>query len=293
MFVIFAYKKKDYYFIMNKINKKEILVLSGGSLKGIAHIGVLKALEEKNILNDIKIFAGTSIGGIISALCVIGYSPDELSEIVNSLNFDLMRDVNIDSLFEKYGVDNGKKINIVFEELFKAKNINPDITFLDLFEKTGKEIIMTSVCVNDKKIIYISHKTFPNMKVIIGMRMTSCVPFWFVPIKYENKLYVDGAVMNNYPINIFKKDKKKVLGVYLNEIRNSLDNINNIEMYLFGTMECIFEGINNILIKDYKKQTINLILPKKNMFELNISIEDKKIMANFGYEETIKFLSKS
>lgn len=275
------------------MNEKEILVLSGGSLKGIAHIGVLKALEEKNILKNIKTFAGTSIGGIISVLYVIGYSPQELNEIVNSLNFNLMRDVNIDTLFEKYGVDNGKKMNIVLEELFKAKNINPNITFLELYEKTKIEIIVTSVCVNDKKIIYISHKTFPEMKVIIGMRMTSCVPFWFIPIKYDNKLYIDGAIMNNYPISIFKKDKKKLLGVYLNEIRNSTDEVNNMEEYLFGTMECIFEGINNILIEDYNKQTINLILPKQNIFNLNIDIKDKQNIFNFGYEETIKFIDKS
>jgi NTE family protein len=274
------------------MNNKEILVLSGGSLKGIAHIGVLKALEEKNILKNIKIFAGTSIGGIISVLYIIGYTPNELNEIVNSLNFSLIRDINIDSLFEKYGVDNGKKMNIVLEELFKAKNIDPNITFLELYEKTKIEIIMTSVCINDKKIIYISHKTYPEMKVIIGMRMTSCIPFWFIPIKYDNKLYIDGAMMNNYPINIFKKDKKKVLGVYLNEIRNSSSEINNIETYLFGTMECIFEGINNILIKDYHKQTLNLILPKQNIFELNIDIKDKQNIFNFGYEETMKFICK-
>jgi predicted acylesterase/phospholipase RssA len=272
------------------MDNKEILVLSGGSLKGIAHIGVLKALEEKNILKNIKTFAGTSVGGIVSVLYLIGYTPTEMKEIILSLNFYLMRDINIDILLNKYGVDNGKKINIVLEELLKAKNIDPNITFLELYEKTKIELIMSAVCVNDRRIIYISYKTFPNMKVIVGTRMTSCIPFWFVPIEHDGKFYIDGAVMNNYPINIFKKERKKVIGVYLNESKNLIENINNIETYLFGTMECIFEGVNNILIEDYKKQTINLMLPKIGMFELNMEIKDKMLIYNFGYEQAIKFI---
>ena len=59
---------------------------------------------------------------------------------------------------------------------------------------------------------------------------------------------------------------------------NSYDDIDNMETYLFGTMECVFEGINNMLIKDYHKQTINLILPKLNIFKLNsISIFNLKL----------------
>lgn len=274
------------------MNKKEILVLSGGSLKGIAHLGVLKALDEKNILKNIKTFAGTSIGGIISALCVIGYNYNELWEISETLNFGLMRDIQLEKILENFGVDDGKKITIVLDELFKAKEINPNITFNELYEKTKVELILSTVCLNDKKIVYLSYKSFPDMKVITGLRMTSCVPFWFSPIKHNDKLYVDGAVMNNYPINIFKENKKRTIGVYLNEVKNNIEKINNIETFLFSNMDCIFEGINDILIKSYEKQTINLILPKISIFDLSINNKKKKELFDFGYNETIIFFNK-
>lgn len=274
------------------MNNKEILVLSGGSLKGIAHLGVLKALEEKNILKNIKTFVGTSAGGIVNTLYVIGYNYNELWEIVKNLNFGLMRDIKLENLFENFGVDDGKKMTIVLDELFKEKEINPNITFNELYEKTKIELILTTVCLNDKKTVYLSYKTFPEMKVITGLRMTSCVPFWFTPIKYNDKLYIDGAIMNNYPINIFKENKKKVLGVYLNDVKNEVDKINNIETFLFSNMDCIFEGINDILIKSYEKQTINLLLPKTNIFDLNINNDKKKELFDFGYNEAILFLNK-
>jgi NTE family protein len=272
------------------MNNIDTLVLSGGSLKGIAHIGAFRAFQEKDMIKNIKTIAGTSIGGIIGSLFVIGYTPNELEELVNILDFKLMRDIKIEKILNQYGVDDGKKMEYVIGELFKAKDISENITFQDLYKKTNIELILTSVCINDKKLYDISHKTFPDMKVITGLRMTSSIPFWFVPVSYENKLFIDGGLMNNFPIDFFADKIDRVIGVYLCEERIKNENIGNIETFLFETLDCIFEGITHVLVNKYEKRTVKLHLPKINILNIDIDKKVKKSIYNCGYKQTIKFL---
>jgi NTE family protein len=274
----------------NNLSGINTLVLSGGSLKGISYIGVFKALNEYNILKNIKTFAGTSIGGIIAVLYVIGYTSDELSEFINLIDFEIFRNINIEHFLKDYGLDNGKQILFVFEKMFKVKNINKNITFIELYQKTGINLVLTGVCINDKKLHYISHESFPDMQVLTGLRITSSIPFLFTPVKYNEKLFIDGGIMNNYPINKFNDKLDEVIGVYLNESYDIVENINNLESYFGNTLECIFAGISSALVDNYKDQTIKLILPRFNILDFRLSIEDKENLYKVGYEETIKFL---
>lgn len=269
-------------------NKENIdtLVFSGGGLKGISYIGVLKKLEELDVLKNIKIIAGSSVGSVIGCLYTIGYSPEELKELVFSLDFSLFRHIDINDFFTNYGIDNGKKIEHVLSKIFEEKNYNPQITFSELYEKTNMHLIFTTVCVNEKKTYYLSHETFPEMPVIIGMRMSFSVPFWLHPVKYQNKLFVDGGIMDNYPINLFRKKKNKVLGVYINEKKEQYTDIQNIETFIFSTLDCVVEGISKNYIEKYKKQTILLNVPKMSIFSFNIDEKMKIELYDYGYNAT-------
>lgn len=271
------------------MDKIDTLVLSGGSLKGIAHIGVFRALREKNIIQNIKTIAGTSVGSLMASLFVIGYTPEELEELTTILNFELMKNIKMEQILNKFGLDEGKKIEYVLEELFKNKEINENITLLELYEKIKIKLIMTTVCVNKNEICYLSYETFPNLKVITAIRMSISIPFWYTPVEYEGNLYTDGAIIDNYPINLFRKRKKRVIGVYLTD-KCENKNINNIEDYFFGIFKCVFKGLSYNLINKYEKQTIKLELPPITILDLGLDNEQKKKLYNYGFNETIKFL---
>lgn len=272
------------------IKNKNILVLSGGSMRGIAHIGVLKALEELNVLENIKTFAATSVGVMISVLYLVGYTPDELREFIYSIDFKLFSNINMDNL-SNFGMDDGEKMMYVFKKMFEVKNVNKNITFSELFQKTNIKLIITAVCINDKKLHYISHETYPNMNVLTGLRMTVSVPFLFTPVKYESKLFIDGGIMNNYPINLFYNNLENVIGVYLNESHEIGTNINNIESFITSMIECIFEGMSHASIGNCTSQTINLILPQSEIFSMSMNLEEKKKLYNIGYNECIRHMN--
>ena len=112
-------------FIVN--SKKTKLILSGGGVKGVAHLGALKALHELGLLQNIDTFVGTSIGAFIGVLLSIGYSPDELYKFTSMMDLSKMKELSFDNLFRLFGLDDGKRIELVLEKLFRAKGINANI----------------------------------------------------------------------------------------------------------------------------------------------------------------------
>ena len=262
-----------YYISKNKrINK---LVLSGGSTKGIAYIGILKGLEEYNIINNIKTYCGTSIGAIFSFIINIGYTYKELYKLILDLDINKLCEIKN---FNDYGFDDGMKIINYIKLLMEKKKIKYDITFKELYELTHKKLIICVCNLTLKQSEYFNYKTTPNIKILTALRMSFSIPILFCPIKYNNYYYIDGGIINNLPYNIFK-NQNKILCVNIN---NDI-NINCLENYLYSIIDLI--ASNKINIKN--KNIINLNL-NINISNFNISYENKINIINYGY---IKFFN--
>lgn len=279
--------------INNKINdllekksnnyRKSILILSGGGMKGIAHIGALKALKDNNMLQHINTIGCASVGAIVASMHILGYTPDEMYDFIELFDMKKVRSCNVDSFFENFGVDDGKKFNIFLEKIFEAKNVSKDITFKELYAMKKIKFIMTTVCLNDKQVYYLSHTSFPNLSVIYGIRMTTCVPLWFSPIKYNNKLFVDGGCIDNYPIQLFSNNLNSVIGVYLCEHNDIIENIENPEDFITNLIKCFKESITCNSVKGYEKYTVRILLPQITLIELNLTNIMKKKLYDCGY----------
>jgi NTE family protein len=162
--------------------KKELsLALGGGGIKGFAHIGVLKRLEELGY--SIKSIAGTSAGGLVGALYCAGYTPDEIAEMV--IHFDQRSMFSFQN--EGPGLLNLNSITqILVKKLgnitFKDLKIKFACTAVDI--KTGREYV------------------FCQSSVVDAVLSTIAVPGAFPPKKMDGKEFVDGAVMDPVPVNL-------------------------------------------------------------------------------------------
>jgi NTE family protein len=278
--------------ILHKTNKKTILVLSGGGIKGLGHIGALKALDEYDLLKNINVVSSVSIGAIISYLYLIGYNPDEMEKFI--MSFDLTEIIALEmNIMKNYGIDNGDKLIGLLVQLTKNKNVNPLITYKELYEMTHIEFITATCCINTKSICYMSYKNEPDLPVLTGVRMSFSFPIYFTPIYHKEMLYIDGGCIDNYPIHIFSERKEEVLGIYLNEQMNTIKEFCGLETYLINIVLCLLEGINVNATKGYEKQTIKVNIPVINFMDFNVDYSKKQEFIKIGYYTTVKFLSKS
>ncbi len=160
------------------------LALSAGSARGLGHIGVLHALEENNI--HIDCIAGSSAGALIGGIYCCGVKPLMIKRIAMQLERKLWVDLTV----PRRGFIKGKKI----EEMLKLLTKNRDIEDLE------KNLSVVSTDIKKGKP-YIFTKG-PLYKAI---RASISIPGIFVPVKKENMVLVDGAVIDRIPISLVKK----------------------------------------------------------------------------------------
>lgn len=271
--------------------KKTVLILCGGGVKGIAHLGGLKALEELGILQNIKTVVGSSVGALLGLLFNIGYTPDELHDFIIMFDLKNLKCLDPSGFLSNYGFDTGEKITMVISKMIQNKNIDPTITFKQLFEKTGITLIINASCINDKQAYYFSHKTYPNMSVILATRMSTALPIYFAPVLFEGKMFLDAGCIDNYPIQLFKDTITSVIGFYLAETIEYVKEINNLEDFIINLVYCLFEGVTCNNLKGYEKYTVHIVLPSINVLQFDLDGLKKNDMYYRGYNAVIKYFN--
>lgn len=272
--------------------EKKILVLSGGGTKGISHIGALAALEELNILSGIETFVGVSAGAMITGLHVLGYSPAELFEFVKVFELNKMKSLNFMGIFKSFGIDDGANLEYIIKRMVSAKGYGEHATLKEIYDKTNKEMIFISTCLNSKSICEISYKTHPDIPLYTAIRMSSAVPLYFVPVSYQGNIYVDGGCMNNYPIHMFNDRIDSVIGILIEEDDSEIQKIDNFESYIYQTLKSVSKALDCLSKNGYEENTIIIPTSGISTLDYNIGEEQKDIMYKTGYNCTKKFFNQ-
>ncbi len=176
------------------------LVLSGGGMRGCAHIGVLKRLEELSIKP--RFISGTSIGAIIGVLIADGYSADEIQAIFLKSKFGF--DFNYLRFTE--ALLSSKRIEDILKKHLRSK------TFEDL--KTPLHVCVTDYHTGKAEYLHTG-------KLLPAVLASSAIPLLYKPVKIEGKLFVDGGVSRNLPTAPLKDKNLPIVGVHVNPLLKS------------------------------------------------------------------------
>lgn len=272
------------------------ICFAGGGIKGVAHIGALKALEEENIKFDY--IAGTSSGSIVACLYSVGYNSDEIYEIfkkyINKINYFEIKNV-IKLIFGILikrkiiitGLNSGKKIEKLInkecakKEINNINQINKNLLIPCVNLKTGDVYIFSSIKNRNRKeysdnIIYKN-----NINIGKAVRASCSYPGVFSPCIIEDNYMVDGGIRENVPWKELKEcGAQKVISiVFQNEIKEK----NKIDMFdvISGSMELLCRELSN-----YELNGADYLIKIKTK---NIQLLDKTkldYLYNLGYIET-------
>jgi NTE family protein len=174
------------------------LVLSGGGLRGVAHIGVLAALAERGL--EAECVAATSAGGIVGAFYAAGLPTARM------LDF-----------FEHHSPFKISKLSLGKPGLLDAEKIRADfLEFLpeDSFEALGKKLFLTAT-----DLVAAELKIFDSGPLISAILASAAVPMIFTPVEIDGRWYADGGILNNFPVEPLTGLCDVVLGVYASPVR--------------------------------------------------------------------------
>ena len=274
------------------------LALSGGGIRGIAHAGVLKALEENNI--KIDAIGGTSSGSIIATLYAMGYSPYYIYILFKKYAKDL---VNQNSISKVTSIGNfmaNKKGN--FQGFYTGEEIENGFNNIALRKGVKKisdikmPIVIPTVDVQDSKKYIITNKipekSSPNTEYInnidIGkaIRASSSFPVVFSPCEYNKHRFLDGGILDNFPTTEVKKqgvDKT----ITVNFKSDDIDENSNIMDIVMRTIDIMGNKISEENISN-SDMVLTIQTDKTGLLETEKLDECYK----YGYRQTIEQIDK-
>ncbi|QQX77449.1 MULTISPECIES: patatin-like phospholipase family protein [Aequorivita] len=264
------------------------LVLSGGGAKGLAHIGALKVIEESGVRIDY--IGGTSMGAIIGALYASGYSAKQLDSIFRQTDFSTLIQDDIPrsakTFYEKQEAEKYAlvlpfdKFKIGFPSgLSKGQNVynllsklTSHVSAVSDFSELPIPFFCVATNVENGKEVILDHGYLPRAVIASG-----ALPSLFSPVVIDDKVLIDGGVVNNYPVNeVREKGMDIIIGVDVQDSLKSRDNLKSAFEVLVQINN--YRTINAMIEK--RKKTDIYIHPNINDFSVVSFDEGNKIVAS-------------
>ena len=288
------------------------IVISGGGPTGLKSLGALQHLEKIDFwkIENIESIYATSAGAIIGLLIVMKIKWDYINDYIIKRPWHEVFDISINQIFEafsKKGLFDEKVIDIFFKPFLNAIDLSLDITMRELYEYSNIDFHVFSLEINSFEIIDISYTTHPDLKVYDAIHMTIALPLVITPRCVDDKCYVDGGVVSNYPLN-YCIDNNNISDDKLGEIlgvRNSCDNDKNPKTNIVNNESTILDYITifiNKLVMNVDTEPKQVKIPNEVRYQtphLNFaflkstisSSEERERLLNDGIKAAETFLS--
>lgn len=242
------------------------LVLSGGGVRGIAHIGVIKALEEHGIFPSY--IAGASVGAIIGAFYAAGHTCEE---ILGFFQHTSMFSIDKYTL-RKPGILDTDRFYKIFKKYFPE----------DRYEALEKSLYVSAT-----DIIAGKNKIFHKGPLIYSVLASAAFPVVLSPIKIDGVLYADGGITNNFPVEPLIGSCDKLIGVFSNPLRKIKQHDLSTSMAIMDRAIAI--GMDSMSTRKFSN--CDLVICPEELNKLGtFSMNSLEKAYNIGYETARELL---
>lgn len=281
----------------------DALVFSGGGVLGSAFTGGVTILYKTGLIEDVRKFGGTSAGAILAGILACRPSLEFLEETFDRLDFNSLRDpssVRLFRLMKFFGYYSGKRLVEWYRGVIKQLTGDGQITLAGVYQRYGTELAIVATNVDKRRSVVLSHRTHPDLELVQAVRMSASYPFFFEPVKYDGDLWVDGGLLNNFPIRVFDSEAGQTLGFLLVSSSDLADIVSNVDQptrNVFKFSLAIGEMLINSLLKTHvdsvdRPRVIMIDVGKLSSMNFNISTVDRAFLFEQGRVATEEYVRK-
>jgi len=280
------------------MNTIQNIAFRGGGVLGAAYAGAIQVLEEKELLHHVQQLAGTSSGAIMALLLNLGYSAADIKQIVYQADFKQFEDGwNPIKMLREYGLYKGIRLLNWIEGLIANKTGNKHITYLDLYNKTGKVLKVYATDLNTVRVQEFSYVSTPNVIVAESIRASISIPLFFRAWQFSNGLpnkhvYVDGGVLYGYPITAFD-NYDNTLGFFIKTATKSRAlRFGQFSTYIHQLLQALLRAPNADFFEDETQEKITVTIDGLGISatDFTLTMAQKDALFAKGRQATINYL---
>ena len=179
------------------------LAFCGGGIRCVAHVGVLKAMNEAGLLSCVKEMIGVSAGALFALLYVLGYSIGQIEELALNFDFRILGDIDPEDILlfsVSLGLNSGDMLDKLVASVLHQKGFDKDITFEQLASRVRLGFRCYATELQTSTIKEMSATASPDMLVRTAVRASMSLPIMYSPVPYGPTLLVDGGLLHNLPL---------------------------------------------------------------------------------------------
>lgn len=282
----------------------EVLGFQCGGRKGIAYVGALTQLQKYGMnMETIKCFVGTGEGAEIAALLAFGYTITELEGILEKYYLS-KKSISKWALFiksyrimKKYGYSSGTETMHYIDSLFLEKSGNHNTTFLELYKKRKVHLCITGTCLSTGELAYFDYMKTPYMSVSTAVHISCTKPFYNDAIIYDNQYWVNGSILCDIPMDIFKSKNTLFLEIHEPKSDNDVE-IKNILQFAYSIVNTTNVYCNRNRDSNKKVKIIQIECPEvsykpkkiKTLTKLHLIQQGKHSVSYYMQQHMIKKL---
>ena len=281
------------------------LVISGGGPIMIQVLGAIQHLETNDFLHikNIETIYGTSAGAIVGILLCLKFDWETINDYIIKRPWQDVFPMKIQNIFDAYtkkGIYDIKHIEKCFKPLFDAKNIQMDITLEDFYNYSKIELHLFSFEINEYKVQDISYLTYPKLSLLTAIQMTCALPILITPVCMDNKCYIDGGMVCNYPLNYCintGKNTEEILG-FKNKYSDDNNCVTTDSTLLDFLLSFLFKAVFSLSTDHIQPSVKYEVTCNAEYLNINVlrtaisSVDVRKNIFNTGIECASSFLSK-
>jgi predicted acylesterase/phospholipase RssA len=204
--------------------------------------------------------------------------------------------------YSKKGLLDRSAIEIVFKPFFAIKEWPLDFTMLQFYEATKKDMHFFTLESNAFEIVDINYKTFPDIPVLQSVHMSCAIPMVISPVCFDDKCFVDGGILNNYPIKYCVENEKNVEEIFgiqnmyekkeNNIVKNESTMLDYVIHFVSRLVNFASDQITSEIVIPYELKYDAYLMSLDNMKEALHSGEVRKGLIDKGIAAAEEFLSK-
>ena len=274
------------------------VTLSGGGIRGLAHIGALEVLEERGVLRAVKEYIGISAGALIAFCMCVGATLSELRMMVTVLDFGSIRHLEPDtilSFMETYGLDTGANLEKLARAVLRAKGLSPALTFGELAaaKPNAPRLRIFATDLNTCTVAELSAATAPTMQVVAALRASTCIPIYFQPVQHpvSGHYLVDGGVVSHSPFTFLTPDEADTtLSITFSDEHKPASNIRDLKEYLVQLYYAFDFYYNKELTDRRRPQVLFIRTGRRNSLDFELGQEQRVELMNMGRKSAVAYL---